>query len=264
MTPSWPCEVNGSSATSHSTPSSGTAFFSAATARQTRLPGLSASLPSASFRWAGTAGKTATVGMPSSAASPAASTSAATGSRKTPGIDGTGFLRPSSCTKTGQIRSPAVSTLSATSLRDHGSRRLRRRRVCGYGASGGKNVVTGTLPGMARQPPRMSRKISLVAMPYNAPSGEHRSLSVGGDIDHGKAFLSRSAGKTIVECEHLQRRWTLLRGDEGRRELQCIGGPERMHAKKPRRRFTDDVARIHLVPAGRQLLQSIEGECGGL
>ena len=34
----------------------------------------------------------------------------------------------SSCTKTGQIRSPAVSTFSATSLRDQASRRLRRRR----------------------------------------------------------------------------------------------------------------------------------------
>src|SRR6516162_7885130 len=54
MTPSWPCEVNGSSATSHSTPSPATAFLSAATAWQTRLPGFSASPPSASFRWAGT------------------------------------------------------------------------------------------------------------------------------------------------------------------------------------------------------------------
>ena len=52
------------------------AVFSAATARQTRLSGLSASLPSGSLSARVTAGNTATVGMPSSAASPAASTSA--------------------------------------------------------------------------------------------------------------------------------------------------------------------------------------------
>ena len=45
-TPSWPCVVNGSSATSHITPSSGCAFFTARTARQTRFSGLSASSPS--------------------------------------------------------------------------------------------------------------------------------------------------------------------------------------------------------------------------
>ncbi len=71
-------------------------------------------------------GNTAIVGMPSSAASPAASTSAGIGRRKTPGIEAIGALWPSSWTKTGQIRSPAVSTFSATSLRDQASRRLRR------------------------------------------------------------------------------------------------------------------------------------------
>ena len=45
-TPSWPCVVKGSSATSHITPRSGCAFFTARTARQTRFSGLSASSPS--------------------------------------------------------------------------------------------------------------------------------------------------------------------------------------------------------------------------
>ena len=53
------------------------------------------------------------------------------GKRKTSGIDGIGALWPSSWTNTGQIRSPTVSTVSATNLRDQASRRLRRRRVCG-------------------------------------------------------------------------------------------------------------------------------------
>ena len=44
----------------------------------------------------GTAGNTAIVGMPSAAASPAASTNAGIGSRKTPGIDAIGCLWPSS------------------------------------------------------------------------------------------------------------------------------------------------------------------------
>src|SRR6202022_2810856 len=121
----------GSSATSHSTPSSGNASFNAVTARQTKLPGSSALLPSGSFSPDGTAGKTATTGIPNPAASPAASTSAGIGNRNTSGIEGIGSLCPSSWTKTGQIRSPAVRMDSATSLRDHGSRRLRRRRVCG-------------------------------------------------------------------------------------------------------------------------------------
>ncbi len=90
MTPSWPCEVNGSSATSHKTPRSGSAFFKAATARQTRLSGLTASRPSGSFSAGSTAGNTATVGMPSPAASPAASTRAAIERRQAPGIDGIG------------------------------------------------------------------------------------------------------------------------------------------------------------------------------
>ena len=48
--PSWPWLVKGSSATSHSTPISGTAFLMARMARQTRLSGLSASLPVSSRR----------------------------------------------------------------------------------------------------------------------------------------------------------------------------------------------------------------------
>ena len=48
--PSWPWLVKGSSATSHRTPISGTSFLMARMARQTRLSGLSASLPVSSRR----------------------------------------------------------------------------------------------------------------------------------------------------------------------------------------------------------------------
>jgi hypothetical protein len=33
-----------------------------------------------------------------------------------------------------------------------------------------------------------------------------------------------------------------------------------VYPKKPRRRFTDDIARVHLVPAGGELLEPIEGK----
>ena len=46
--PSWPWLVKGSSATSHRMPISGTSFLMARMARQTRLSGLSASLPASS------------------------------------------------------------------------------------------------------------------------------------------------------------------------------------------------------------------------
>ena len=55
----------------------------------------------------------------------------------------------------------------------------------------------------------------------------------------------------------------MFRGNEGRRKLQGIGGSKRVYAKKPRRRLTDDIARVDLVPANRQLLEPIEGKPGG-
>jgi hypothetical protein len=84
--------------------------------------------------------------------------------------------------------------------------------------------------------------------------------SVRGDIDHGKPFLLRSACQTLVERDHFQRGWTLFRDDKGCRELQCIGGSERVYPKKPRRGFTDDIARVDLVPAGGEPLEPIEGK----
>jgi hypothetical protein len=44
-------------------------------------------------------------------------------------------------------------------------------------------------------------KIGLKPVRDNAPTVE-RSLSVRGDIDHGKAFLPRSAGESLVERDH--------------------------------------------------------------
>ena len=79
---------------------------------------------------------------------------------------------------------------------------------------------------------------------------------VGGDIYYGEPFLPRSIGETVVERDHFQRGWTLFRGNEGCRELQCIGGSERVYPKKPCRRFTDHVARVDLMPAGRKLLEA--------
>src|SRR3974377_854640 len=97
-----------------------------------------------------------------------------------------------------------------------------------------------------------------------------RSLSspgarlVRGHIHHGKSFLPRSTGKTTVECDHFQRGRTLFRGNEGCRELQCIGGSKAAYPKRPVRVFTGDVARVDLLPAGRELLEPIEGEHGCL
>ena len=87
---------------------------------------------------------------------------------------------------------------------------------------------------------------------------------VGGDIDHGKSFLLRRTGETIVECDHFQRGWTSFCSNEGCRELQRIGSSERVYPKKPHRRFTDHVARVDLVPAGRELLEATESEYGCL
>ena len=63
ITPSWPCDVYGSSATSVMTPSSGKRFFSAATARGTSPLGLNASRPSAVFSFCSIAGNSASAGI---------------------------------------------------------------------------------------------------------------------------------------------------------------------------------------------------------
>src|SRR6266568_3172007 len=145
-TPSWPCVVKGSSATSQSTPRSGCAALTARTARQTRFSGFVASSPSGDLRSSGVTGKNATQGMPRLFASPAASTSAGIESRSTPGMEATGARAArSSCTKTGQMKSPGVSTCSATIRRVQSSRRLRRMRTRGKVPSG-RDLVEVTAP----------------------------------------------------------------------------------------------------------------------
>ena len=102
MMPSWPWVVNGSSATSVITPSSGTAFLIARTARCARPSGFQASLPSSDLASSGVTGKSATAGTPSRATTSASRTSSSTVMRSTPGIEGTATrcLDPS-MTKTG-------------------------------------------------------------------------------------------------------------------------------------------------------------------
>ena len=116
--PSWPWLVNGSSATSHITPISGTARLIAETARQTRFSGFAASSPSGVLSAGSVTGKTATIGIPSAAASPTASTRRGIVNRYTPGNVPTSTLSSGpSWTKTGQIRSSMSSRVSATSRR---------------------------------------------------------------------------------------------------------------------------------------------------
>src|SRR5262245_54946965 len=66
--------------------------------------------------------------MVSFAARSTSRTMSSTGSRSTPGIDGTGARRPSA-TNIGQIRSLVVSTVSRTMRRAHSVRRLRGGRL---------------------------------------------------------------------------------------------------------------------------------------
>ena len=89
MMPSWPCVVNGSSATSVMTPSSGSAFFSARTARCARPSGFQASRPSRLLASGAVTGNSAIAGTPSFATASASRTSSSTVIRSTPGIEGT-------------------------------------------------------------------------------------------------------------------------------------------------------------------------------
>ena len=128
--PSWPWLVNGSSATSHSTPRSGNSFFRARTALQTRLSGLVASVPASSRSDGSVNGNSAMQGMSSFTARSAERTTWSTLSRSTPGIEPTGArLFSPSITNIGQIRSLVVSTFSRISRRAHSDLRLRRGRT---------------------------------------------------------------------------------------------------------------------------------------
>ena len=71
------------------TPSSGTAFLIARTARCARPSGFQASFPSRLLASGGVTGKSARAGTPSFAIASASRTSSSTDTRSTPGIDGT-------------------------------------------------------------------------------------------------------------------------------------------------------------------------------
>ena len=76
--PSWPSALNGSSATSQTTPISGWASLMVRMAWQTRLSGFQASSACGVFRLGSITGNIATAGMPSALASPTASGSRST------------------------------------------------------------------------------------------------------------------------------------------------------------------------------------------
>ena len=80
------------------------------------------------------------------------------------------------------------------------------------------------------------------------------------DIDYHKSFFSCRGDETIVECDHFQGCGPTLRSQEGGCKLQRISGTQRVHAKKPCRRFSDGVARIDLVPASGQSPQLLKSE----
>ena len=135
--PSWPCDVYGSSATSHIMPISGTACLIARTARQIMFLELKASLALSLRNLASVLGNNAIIGMPSAAASLAFSTATSIDRRLTPGIEDIGSCLPlPSITKIGQMRSATVNVFSRTRLRNQTERRLRRMRVAGNCAVG--------------------------------------------------------------------------------------------------------------------------------
>src|ERR1700687_3528023 len=113
-------------------PMSGAADLMARTARQTRLPGLSASLAASSRRAGLVLGKSAMAGSPSEVASSAALTARSIERRSTPGIAAIADrLASPSMRKIGQIRSSVVRVVSRTRRRDQPARRLRLSRVAG-------------------------------------------------------------------------------------------------------------------------------------
>ena len=115
------------------TPSRGTSFLSARTARWTSPSGFQASRPSSLFAFASGTGNSAIAGMPSSSSRPASATRRSIETRSMPGIEATAsrLLLPS-MTNSGWIRSSAVRLVSRARRRENGSRRMRRMRVLGY------------------------------------------------------------------------------------------------------------------------------------
>src|SRR3546814_9358209 len=115
-------------------------------ARHMRLTGLSASLPLSSRSLSGVLGKRAMHGMPRFLASRARSTSLSTDQRETPGKVAMGSSTPlPSVTKSGQMRSDALRTVSATSDRDHWVARDRSRRTAGRERSEAHHTDTQSL-----------------------------------------------------------------------------------------------------------------------
>ena len=132
--PSWPCVVNGSSATSVIRPSSGKRFFSSRSAVGTRPFGLSASRPSSVFSEGSITGNRAITGMPSDEAllGHRIAGDRACAARR-PGIDATASLLPwPSSRNTGRIKSLGAEARLAHQL---------------------------AAPGIAAQPPRPARGV---------------------------------------------------------------------------------------------------------
>ncbi len=168
-------------------PISGTASLMARTARQTRLPGLSASLASSSRSEGSVLGKSAMAGSPSEAASSAALTARSIDSRSTPGMAAIGVrARVPSMRKIGQIRSSVVSEVSRTSRRDQSARRLRLSRVAGK---------PGRVGACALLPARFARSVR-----------NETALSLEDDTCVLPCSLAESAGKlppALPRCQIL-------------------------------------------------------------
>jgi hypothetical protein len=94
----------------------------------------------------------------------------------------------------------------------------------------------------------------------NSPS--RATCSVCDNVDQLETFPPRSIREALVERDHLKRRGTSFGGKESRRELQRIGRPQRMNAKKPERVLANDLTGFDLVPSVGELFQPIEGKRG--
>ena len=111
------------------TVSSGTAFFTARTARSTSASSRNATLPSGSLSLGSIEGNRATAGTPSLRNARHSFTKSIRLRRHTPGMDGTGSAPPSpSITNSGAIKSWGRSTVSSVNARRLAVRRNRRGR----------------------------------------------------------------------------------------------------------------------------------------
>src|SRR3984893_11646178 len=63
----------------------------------------------------------------------------------------------------------------------------------------------------------------------------HGARSACGEINQREAFLPCRIGEALIERNDFERWGTAFRGYEGRRQLQCVGRPQRVNAKKSHR-----------------------------